>query len=176
LARGYIRAVWKILGEKTDVPAPDVYTNPQIMAWMVRRVIALFKAIARQALSLANRCRWAAQPAGATPRPGVASTPPRSAQSIGSGVKRRHCRHPGYGNAGQFAHQLAEDILGLRIVAVSDSKGGIYQADGLDFEMTTQYKQQTGSVINMPATSPLTNEALLELDVTVLVSRGPGKT
>ena len=74
----------------------------------------------------------------------------------------------GYGNAGQYAHELAEEILGLRVVAVSDSKGGVYQEDGLGFESTVKHKQETGSVIDMVHTNALTNEELLELDVEVL--------
>ena len=168
LARGYIRAVWKILGEKTDVPAPDVYTNPQIMAWMEDEYSTIrgYNApgvITGKPLPLGG----SAGRGDATARGGIYTTR-EAAKVLGLELKGATAAIQGYGNAGQFAHELAEDILGMRIVAVSDSKGGIYKADGLDFDVTTQYKQQTGSVVNMPGTSPLTNEALLELDVTVL--------
>jgi glutamate dehydrogenase (NAD(P)+) len=74
----------------------------------------------------------------------------------------------GYGNAGQFAHKLGEEVLGLKVVAISDSKGGVYQPDGIPFEDGVAWKKKTGSVTNMPDTQPLTNEALLESEVTVL--------
>ena len=74
----------------------------------------------------------------------------------------------GYGNAGSYAHQLAVEILGMEIVAVSDSKGGIYCAAGLDYRQVQEHKLRTGSVINFPDTEPISNEDLLALDVAVL--------
>jgi glutamate dehydrogenase (NAD(P)+) len=75
----------------------------------------------------------------------------------------------GYGNAGTFAHKLGTELLGLKVVAVSDSKGGIYNAQGLDYEKVMAHKERTGSVVGFPGAKPITNEELLELDVTVLV-------
>jgi len=75
----------------------------------------------------------------------------------------------GYGNAGQFGHTLGEELLGLKVVAVSDSRGGIYNADGLDGEKVIAHKQETGSVVGFPGAESISNEDLLELDVTVLV-------
>jgi glutamate dehydrogenase (NAD(P)+) len=168
LARGYIRAVWKILGEETDIPAPDVYTNPQIMAWMMDeystiRGYPVPGVITGKPLALGG----SAGREDATARGGIYTTR-EAANVLDIELKGKTAAIQGYGNAGQFAHQLAEDILGLRVVAVSDSKGGIYQADGLGFEATKQYKRETGSVMGMPHTTALSNQALLEMDVTVL--------
>jgi len=168
LARGYIRAVWKILGEKTDVPAPDVYTNPQIMAWMMDEYSTIRGQsspgiITGKPLSLGG----SAGRGDATARGGIYTTR-EAARVLGIELKGATAAIQGYGNAGQFAHELAEEILGMRVVAVSDSKGGIFRAEGLDFAETVQYKQQTGSVVDMPRTSPLTNDDLLELEATVL--------
>ncbi|MEW5960191.1 MAG: Glu/Leu/Phe/Val dehydrogenase [Chloroflexota bacterium] len=168
LARGYIRAVWKILGEETDIPAPDVYTNPQIMAWMMDEYSTIRGhmvpgIITGKPLALGG----SAGRNDATARGGIYTT--REAGTVlGINLKGGRAAIQGYGNAGQYAHQLAEELLGMRVVAVSDSKGGIYQADGLGFESTIKYKQETGSVVDMPHTEPLTNEELLELDVVVL--------
>jgi glutamate dehydrogenase (NAD(P)+) len=74
----------------------------------------------------------------------------------------------GYGNAGVFMAQLATEILGMKVVAVSDSRGGVYCAEGIDWKAALEYKEQTGSVVGLPGTTPISNEALLELDVTVL--------
>ena len=63
----------------------------------------------------------------------------------------------------------AMEMFGLKVVAVSDSKGGIYQPDGLDFAQVSAHKAKTGSVINFPGAKNITNEELLELDVTVLI-------
>ncbi len=168
LARGYIRAVWKFLGEETDVPAPDVYTNPQIMAWMMDeystiRGYMVPGIITGKPLSLGG----SAGRADATARGGIYTTR-EAAKVVGIDLQGATGAIQGYGNAGQFAHQLAEDLLGMKIVAVSDSKGGVYQEDGLGFEATANYKRGTGSVVDMPYTTPLTNEELLELDVIVL--------
>jgi glutamate dehydrogenase (NAD(P)+) len=75
----------------------------------------------------------------------------------------------GYGNAGSFAHILGEELLGLKIVAVSDSRGGIYAEDGLDYKKVMAHKKKTGSVIGYPGSKDITNAELLELDVTVLI-------
>ncbi len=168
LARGYIRAVWKILGEQTDIPAPDVYTNPQIMAWMmdeysIIRGYMIPGVITGKPLALGG----SAGRDDATARGGIYTTR-EAGQVLGLNLRGATAAIQGYGNAGQHAHQLAEEVLGMRVVAVSDSKGGIYQEDGLGFESTMRYKHETGSVVEMPHTTPLTNAELLELDVTVL--------
>jgi glutamate dehydrogenase (NAD(P)+) len=168
LARGYIRAVWKILGEETDVPAPDVYTNPQIMAWMmdeysIIRGHMVPGIITGKPLPLGG----SAGRGDATARGGIYTTR-EAGKVLGIDLNGTTGAIQGYGNAGQFAHQLAEEILEMKIVAVSDSKGGIYRESGLDFESTVRYKQETGSVIDMPDATPISNEALLEMDVTVL--------
>jgi glutamate dehydrogenase (NAD(P)+) len=75
----------------------------------------------------------------------------------------------GYGNAGSFAHQLGSDLVGLKVVAVSDSRGGIFTPDGLDYESVYAHKQQTGTVLGFPGTKEITNSELLELDVDVLI-------
>ncbi|MBI1880542.1 MAG: Glu/Leu/Phe/Val dehydrogenase [Chloroflexi bacterium] len=168
LARGYIRAVWKILGENSDVPAPDVYTNPQIMAWMMDeysliRGYSAVGAITGKPLPLGG----SAGRDDATARGGI-YTVREAAKLLGIELRGKTVAIQGYGNAGQFAHQLAQEVLGMRVVAVSDSKGGIFQEDGLGFEAITQHKKETGSVVGMPNTTPLSNKELLELEVTVL--------
>ena len=74
----------------------------------------------------------------------------------------------GFGNAGQFAALLGDEILGLKLVAASDSKGGIYNAKGLDPRKLVDYKLKTGSLQGYPGAEAITNEELLELEVTVL--------
>jgi glutamate dehydrogenase (NAD(P)+) len=78
----------------------------------------------------------------------------------------------GYGNAGQFAHQLVVDLFGAKVVAVSDSKGGVFDDHGLDFDKVIEWKQQEGTVATYECcegTKRITNEELLELDVDVLI-------
>jgi glutamate dehydrogenase (NAD(P)+) len=168
LARGYIRAVWRILGEETDVPAPDVYTNPQIMAWMMDEYSAIRGymvpgAITGKPIQLGG----SAGRVDATARGGIYIVR-EAAKALDLTLSGAKAAIQGYGNAGQFAHMLAVDILGMKVVAVSDSKGGIYKETGLDFETILRYKKETGSVVETPGTTFVTNEELLELDVSVL--------
>jgi len=74
----------------------------------------------------------------------------------------------GFGNAGQYAALLGEELLGLKLVAASDSKGGIVNLKGLPARQVVDYKLKTGSLQGFPGAEPISNEALLELDVTVL--------
>jgi glutamate dehydrogenase (NAD(P)+) len=168
LARGYIRAVWKILGPETDVPAPDVYTNPQIMAWMMDEYSTIKGhmvpgIITGKPLPLGG----SAGRVDATARGGIYTTR-EAAEVLGINLRGARAAIQGYGNAGQFAHQLATELLGLKVVAVSDTRGGIYDENGLDFAATLKHKRETGSVVDMPGTEPITNEALLVMDIVVL--------
>jgi glutamate dehydrogenase (NAD(P)+) len=74
----------------------------------------------------------------------------------------------GFGNAGQYAALLASEILGLKLVAASDSKGGIYNEKGVDPRKAVDYKLKTGSLQGFPGADPISNADLLELKVTVL--------
>ncbi len=74
----------------------------------------------------------------------------------------------GFGNAGQYAALLGSEILGLKLVAASDSKGGIYHEKGLDPKKVVDYKLRTGSLQGFPGADAISNEELLELNVTVL--------
>lgn len=168
LARGYVRAVWKLLGEETDIPAPDVYTNPQIMAWMmdeysVIRGHMVPGMITGKPLALGG----SAGREDSTARGGI-SVVREAAEVLKIDLQGATAAIQGYGNVGQFTHKLVQELLGMRIVAVSDSQGAIYQADGLDFKKTREHKRATGSVVGMPETTALTNEALLESEVIVL--------
>jgi glutamate dehydrogenase (NAD(P)+) len=74
----------------------------------------------------------------------------------------------GFGNAGQFAALLGAEILGLKLVAASDSQGGIHCAKGIDVKAAVEHKQRTGSLAGFPGSEPISNEKILELDVAVL--------
>jgi glutamate dehydrogenase (NAD(P)+) len=168
LSRAYIRQVGRILGLEKDVPAPDVYTTPQIMAWMVDEYAVMkghneFGVITGKPLELGG-----SQGRGDATARGGLYTVREAAQLLGIELKGATAAVQGYGNAGSFAHILGQEILGLKFVAVSDSKGGIRNWDGLDPEKVLAHKRETGSVINFPGAENITNEELLELDVTVL--------
>ncbi len=169
LSRGYIRQVGRILGEEMDVPAPDVYTTPQIMAWMmdeysVMRGYNVPGVITGKPIPLGG-----SQGRGdATARGGMYCIR-EAAKVLGIDLKGATAAVQGYGNAGQYAHILGQELLGLKVVAVSDSKGGIYNPDGLDPQAVIAHKDKTGSVVNFPGAKNITNAELLELPVVVLI-------
>jgi len=169
LARGYIRAIHRYIDAETDVPAPDVYTNPQIMAWMmdefsIIRGYNVPGVITGKPLALGG----SEGRGDATARGGLCALR-EAAGVLGLNLKGAPAAIQGYGNAGQFAHKLGQELLGLKVIAVSDSKGGIYQPEGLSYEDCTAWKRRTGSVIDLAGTQTITNDALLELDVAVLI-------
>jgi glutamate dehydrogenase (NAD(P)+) len=168
LARGYIRAIHRFIDAETDVPAPDVYTNPQIMAWMMDEFSII------QGYNVPGVITGKPLPLGgsegrgdATARGGI-YTVREAGKVLGIGLKGATAAIQGYGNAGQFAHKLGEEILGLNVVAVSDSKGGVFRGEGIPFEEGVAWKNKNGTVVDMANTKNLTNEELLELDVVVL--------
>jgi glutamate dehydrogenase (NAD(P)+) len=168
LSRAYIRQVGRILGLEKDVPAPDVYTTPQIMAWMADEYAFMqgyneFGMITGKPLELGgSRGRG-----DATARGGMYVIR-EAAKVLGIDTQGATMAIQGFGNAGQYAATLGIELLGCKIVAVSDSKGGIYNPDGLDPEDVIRHKRETGSVINYPGTKPVSNEEILELPVDIL--------
>jgi len=156
------------IGPDKDVPAPDVYTTPQIMAWMMDeyevitgrhlpgiitgKPVHLFGSLGR---------------GDATARGGI-YTVREAVKTLGLNPQGATAAIQGYGNAGQFAHKLGRDLLGLKIVAISDTRGGIYNPNGIDFEKAVAWKEKTGKVSNFPEADNVTNEELLELPVDVL--------
>jgi glutamate dehydrogenase (NAD(P)+) len=169
LSRAYIRQVGRIIGLEMDVPAPDVYTTPQIMAWMADEYAFMkgyneFGVITGKPIPLGG----SAGRGDATARGGIYCLR-EAGKALDIELKGATTAIQGYGNAGSFAHTLGVELLGLKIVAVSDSKGGIYKEDGLEYDAVVAHKQKTGSVIGFAGAKDITNEELLELDVTVLV-------
>jgi len=169
LARGYIRAIGRFIGPEKDIPAPDVYTTPQIMAWMMDEYSKIvgynaFGVITGKPIPLGGSLGRG----DATARGGM-YTVREAARFLGIDLKEATFAIQGYGNAGSFGAILAKELFGSKIVAVSDSRGGIYSEKGLDPHAVLEHKRKTGSVVDFPGTTPITNEELLELDVTVLV-------
>lgn len=169
LSRGYIRALGRCLGPDVDVPAPDVYTNPQIMAWMLdeyERSLGRSTpgVITGKPLPLGG----SAGRGDATARGGIYCIR-EAGRALGLNVRGATCAIQGYGNAGQFAHKLGAGILGLKVVAVSDSQGGVYNPNGLDHQQVAAHKANSGSVIDFPGGRPIQNEELLELAVDILI-------
>ena len=169
LSRAYIRAIYQFVGPDKDIPAPDVYTNPQIMAWMMDEYSKItgknqFGVITGKPLSVGG----SAGRGEATGLGGVV-TIREAAKECGIDLKKATVAVQGYGNAGYYAAKLAKSLLGCKVVAVSDSEGGIFSKEGLDVDAVSEHKAKTGSVINFPNTKAISNEDLLELEVDILI-------
>jgi glutamate dehydrogenase (NAD(P)+) len=172
LSRAYIRAIGHYIGEETDVPAPDVYTTPQIMAWMmdeysVMRGYNVPGVITGKPIPLGG----SAGRGDATAKGGM-YTIREAAKILDINLSEATVAIQGYGNAGQFAHKLVTEMFGSKVVSVSDSRGGIYCQNGLDFDKTMEWKNQEGTVATYQCcdeTQTITNEELLELDVDILI-------
>ncbi len=168
LARAYIRAIGRFLSETQDVPAPDVYTTPEIMAWMMDEYETIIGqhspgVITGKPLTVGG----SAGRGDATARGGIYVTR-EAAKALGLDLKGKPMAIQGFGNAGQHAALLGAEILGMKLVAASDSQGGVWSEKGLDAKALVAHKQKTGSLAGFPGAQEISNEKLLELDVVVL--------
>ncbi len=168
LARAYVRALAGSLGVTKDVPAPDVYTTPQIMAWMMDEYETIVGenhpgVITGKPLALGG----SKGRADATARGGIYVT--REAAAVSNiNLEGATMAVQGFGNAGQHAALLGEEVLKLKLVAASDSRGGVYNPNGISAAALVDYKIKNGVLRGFPETGEITNEELLALPVTVL--------
>lgn len=169
LARAYIRAVGRELGLHRDVPAPDVYTTPQIMAWMLDEYEVMVGHSHPGMITGKPLAIGGSQGRGdATARGGIYCVR-EAAKAQNIDVRMATYAIQGFGNAGQFAATLHPEILGGGILlAASDSRGGVFRREGIDPKGLVRHKLETASVVNFPGTKPITNEELLELPCDVL--------
>jgi len=168
LTRRYVSELIDAIGPDKDVPAPDVNTNDQTMAWIMdtysmhvghtSTAVVTGKPIAMGG-SLGRR--------EATGR-GVMIVTREAAKHLGIEIKGATVAVQGCGNVGSVSAELLESI-GARIVAVTDWKGGVVNKKGLDVQRLLAYQREHRSVEGFPGGEPITNEELFALDVDVLV-------
>jgi glutamate dehydrogenase (NAD(P)+) len=168
LSRAYIDAVCRIIGPDRDVPAPDVYTNPQTMAWMMDEYSKLQGCYSPGVITGKPIPLGGSLGRGDATARGGMYTLREAAEHLKMNLSKAKVAIQGYGNAGYYAALLVKEMFGSKVVAVSDSKGGIFMESGLDADAVLEHKNKTGSVVNFPGSKPVSNEALLELDVDVL--------
>jgi len=169
LSRGYMRNIARHVGITQDIPAPDVNTNPRIMAWMIDEYETLMGwhepgVITGKPLALGGS-------EGRTPATALGGifTLREAAKVLNVDLTKSTAAIQGFGNVGSFAHKLIVEVLGVKVVAISDQYGGIYNADGIDYDALRAHVDQTGKVVDMAGTTPVSNKDLLELDVDILV-------
>ncbi len=167
LSRGYVRAISQIVGPTKDIPAPDVFTNSQIMAWMMDEY---------------SRIREFDSPGFITGKPivlggsygretatakGVTHCIRQAAQKKGVDIKGAKVIIQGFGNAGGFLAKFMHDA-GAKVVAISDAYGALYDEEGLDIDYLLDRRDSFGAVTNL-FKDTITNEDMLELPCDILV-------
>lgn len=169
LSRGYIRAIARFIGPDIDVPAPDVFTTPEIMAWMMDEYEKIMGhnapgVITGKPLAVGGSLGRM----DSTARGGMYLLR-EAAKMMKLDLKKATVAIQGHGNVGQYAHKLAGELLGAKVVAVGDVYGAIYNEKGLDYNEVQKFKEKTGSVSNFPGAKKITNSELLELKVDILI-------
>jgi glutamate dehydrogenase (NAD(P)+) len=168
LTRRFTTEISVLIGPESDIPAPDLNTNPQIMAWM---------------MDTYSMHRGYTVPAVVTGKPiGIGGSQGR-VEATGRGVTiiareaARHLGFPfegasvvvqGFGNVGSVAARLMA-ASGAKVIAVSDQNGGVLNTKGLDIDALLQHAERTGSAVGFPDGDRLTNAELLELPCDILV-------
>ena len=169
LSRDYIRAIGKFIGPKVDVPAPDVNTNAQIMAWMMDEYSKMvgydeFSVITGKPLEI-----WGSEGRYNSTAMGAMYILREAAKRAGLNLKAARVAIQGFGNAGKFAFDLVTKLFGSNVVAVSDVGGGVYSENGLDYNKLVAATEKGGSVADSGAGSKITNEQLLQTEVDILI-------
>jgi glutamate dehydrogenase (NAD(P)+) len=169
LTRRYASEISLIIGPEIDIPAPDVYTDSQTMSWIMdtysmQKGYSVPGVVTGKPISLGG-----SEGRGEATGRGCAYTIREAAKDAGVRVKGGTVAVQGFGNAGSVAANLLHDEQGAVIVAASDSKGGIYKADGFNPHAVEEYKQKHGSVVGFPGAKSMSNEELLEAKVDILV-------
>ncbi|UFT97647.1 Glu/Leu/Phe/Val dehydrogenase [Radiobacillus kanasensis] len=167
LSRGYVRAISQIVGPTKDIPAPDVFTNPQIMAWMMDEY---------------SRIDEFNNPGFITGKPIVlggshgreSATAKGVTICIDEAIKKKDMDLQdarvviqGFGNAGSFLAKFMHDA-GAKVVGISDAYGGLHDPDGLDIDYLLDRRDSFGTVTKL-FNNTITNQELLELDCDILV-------
>jgi glutamate dehydrogenase (NAD(P)+) len=168
LTRRFTTNISVIIGPQSDIPAPDVNTNPQVMAWIMDTYSmhvghTVPGVVTGKPISLGG----SEGRAEATGR-GTVVTISEAARHIGLDIIGARVAVQGFGNAGSVAAMLL-DSMGADVVAVSDTQGGIYAPDGLDIKLVKAWKAEHSTVVGFPGSQNVSNGELLELEVDVLV-------
>ncbi|AFH62049.2 Glu/Leu/Phe/Val family dehydrogenase [Paenibacillus caseinilyticus] len=167
LSRGYVRAVSQIVGPTKDIPAPDVMTNSQIMAWMMDEYSRIREFDAPGFITGKPIVLGGSHGRETATAKGVTIMIDQALKKKGIPLKNARVVIQGFGNAGSYLAKFMHD-MGACVVGISDVYGGLYNPDGLDIEYLLDRRDSFGTVTKL-FKDTLTNQELLELDCDILV-------
>src|SRR5213594_2389740 len=168
MTRRYASEISVIIGPERDIPAPDVYTNAQTMAWIMDTYSMTVGSTQLGVVTGKPLQIGGSQGRGEATARGVQFVTREACREKKVALKGARVAVQGFGNAGSVAARLLSED-GASIIAVSDSGGGIYNPRGLDVKAVLAHKETTGSLSGYREAEPISNDKLLELECDVLV-------
>ena len=168
LTRRYTAEIAGMIGPTRDIPAPDVNTNPQIMAWMMDTYSMNVGYSVPGVVTGKPLVLGGSQGRNEATGRGCVFAIQEAAPTIGLDISKSRTVVQGFGNAGEVAARLMAES-GSTVVGVSDSQGGIYASGGLDLAAVRRHKERTGSVVGFAGADTVTNAELLVLDCDILI-------
>ncbi|MFJ8462163.1 Glu/Leu/Phe/Val dehydrogenase [Lysinibacillus xylanilyticus] len=167
LSRGYVRAVSQIVGPTKDIPAPDVFTNAQIMAWMMDEYSRMDEFNSPGFITGKPLVLGGSQGRDRATAQGVTIVIQEAAKKRGIELKGARVVIQGFGNAGSFLAKFMHD-LGAKVIGISDAYGALHDPEGLDIEYLLDRRDSFGTVTTL-FENTISNKELLELDCDILV-------
>ncbi|MGZ9792298.1 Glu/Leu/Phe/Val family dehydrogenase [Bacillus atrophaeus] len=167
LSRGYVRAISQIVGPTKDIPAPDVYTNSQIMAWMMDEYSRLREFDSPGFITGKPLVLGGSQGRETATAQGVTICIEEAVKKKGIDLQNARIIIQGFGNAGSFLAKFMHDA-GAKVIGISDAHGALYDSNGLDIDYLLDRRDSFGTVTNL-FTDVISNQELLEKDCDILV-------
>ncbi|MCM3758633.1 Glu/Leu/Phe/Val dehydrogenase [Sporosarcina aquimarina] len=167
LSRGYVRALSQVMGPTKDIPAPDVFTNSQIMAWMMDEYSRIDEFNSPGFITGKPIVLGGSQGRDRATAEGVTIIINEAAKRRGIDMKGARIVIQGFGNAGSFLSKFLHDA-GAKVIGISDAYGALHDPDGLDIDYLLDRRDSFGTVTTL-FENTLTNQELLELDCDILV-------
>jgi glutamate dehydrogenase len=167
LSRGYVRAISQVVGPTKDIPAPDVFTNSQIMAWMMDEYSRIREFDSPGFITGKPLALGGSQGRESATAKGVTICIEEAVKKKGLTLKGARVIIQGFGNAGSFLAQFMHDA-GAKVVGISDAYGALYDSEGLDINYLLGKRDSFGTVTRLYKNT-ITNEALLKSDCDILV-------
>ena len=167
LSRGYVRAISQLVGPTKDIPAPDVFTNSQIMAWMMDEYSRIDEFNSPGFITGKPLVLGGSHGRDSATAKGVTICIREAAKKRGFHLEGARVVVQGFGNAGGFLSKFMHDA-GAKVIGISDAYGALYDPDGLDIDYLLDKRDSFGTVTNL-FKNTISNQELLELDCDILI-------